>query len=226
VASFPWALPLVTVTLGNVSQTDPSSRVTERSRRRKELLDAADAVIRRAGPAASMDAIASEAGISKPILYRHFEDKSGLLGALAQRYVDAVTGELRSAWSVSTDPRVRVQTTIDTYLAFIEKERDIYDFLMHRAVPEDPEAQATIAGFVRQVAQEVSDIMRSDLGAFGLDPALAEPWAYGIVGMVELAGDRWIETGSPTREELVHNLTGLIWAGMVGYASLESERDQ
>jgi AcrR family transcriptional regulator len=173
-----------------------------------------------------MDAIASEAGISKPILYRHFEDKSGLFGALAQRYVDAVINELRSAWSASTDPHVRVRTTIDTYLAFIEKERDIYDFLMDRAVPEAPEARATIAGFVRQVAREVSDIMRSDLGTFGLEVELAEPWAYGIVGMVELAGDRWMETGSPTRAQLVHNLTGLIWAGMTGYSSLEADPAQ
>ncbi|BFO19525.1 hypothetical protein SHKM778_59130 [Streptomyces sp. KM77-8] len=44
-------------------------------RRRRELLEAADRVVLRDGPGASMNAIAAEAGITKPILYRHFGDK-------------------------------------------------------------------------------------------------------------------------------------------------------
>nr|MBO2503962.1 TetR family transcriptional regulator [Thermoanaerobacterales bacterium] len=41
----------------------------DRSERRAELLDAAERAIRRTGPKASMDEIAAEAGITKPILY-------------------------------------------------------------------------------------------------------------------------------------------------------------
>ena len=65
--------------------------------RRHQLLDAADRVIRRRGAGASMDEIATEAGISKPILYRHFGDKDGLHRALAERYVEALLSELRAA---------------------------------------------------------------------------------------------------------------------------------
>ena len=39
----------------------------------------------RSGPQASMDEIAAEAGITKPILYSHFGDKAGLVHALAER---------------------------------------------------------------------------------------------------------------------------------------------
>lgn len=48
---------------------------TAAERRRRELLEAADRVVLRDGPQASMNAIAAEAGITKPILYRHFGDK-------------------------------------------------------------------------------------------------------------------------------------------------------
>src|SRR5690242_9730536 len=61
----------------------PSTRAGRDPRRRRALLEAADRIILREGPEASMAAIASEAGISKPILYRHFGDKSGLYQALA-----------------------------------------------------------------------------------------------------------------------------------------------
>ena len=56
-----------------------------RDARRESLLAAADLVVQRDGPSASMSAIAAEAGITKPILYRHFGDKSGLYAALAER---------------------------------------------------------------------------------------------------------------------------------------------
>ncbi|MEV1243105.1 TetR/AcrR family transcriptional regulator [Nonomuraea sp. NPDC050022] len=67
--------------------------------RRKALLDAADRVILREGPEASMAAIAAEAGITKPILYRHFGDKSGLYEALADRHVRTVIAQLRPGFA-------------------------------------------------------------------------------------------------------------------------------
>src|SRR6266508_4509657 len=49
-----------------------------RMARRLELLEAAIEVIRREGPTASMDEIAAQAGITKPIVYRYFGDRAGV----------------------------------------------------------------------------------------------------------------------------------------------------
>src|ERR671930_593638 len=57
-----------------------------RMARRLELLEAAFEVIRREGPTASMDEIAAQAGITKPIVYRYFGDRAGLYQAVAERY--------------------------------------------------------------------------------------------------------------------------------------------
>ena len=54
-------------------------------------------MVLRDGPEASMNAIAAEAGITKPILYRHFGDKGGLYRALAKRHTDALLASLRAA---------------------------------------------------------------------------------------------------------------------------------
>ena len=185
-----------------------------RAARRLELLDAADRVVRRDGPAASMDRIAAEAGIAKPILYRYFGDKGGLYQALAERYVSAIVEELRHTWAERGDPRTLIASTIDSYLSFIEREREAYRFLMHRAVPERPEAQATVGEFIRQVANEVALVLGEELRRFGLDSGAAEPWAHGIVGMVQLAGDRWLETRSMSRDNLVDYLKALVWNGL------------
>ncbi|MEA2487163.1 MAG: hypothetical protein QOF16_817 [Actinomycetota bacterium] len=161
-----------------------------------------------------MSEIAAAAGVTKPILYKHFGDKGGLYRTLAERYVQRILEELRGALAAETEPRARLTTTIATYLAFIDREREAYRFLMHRAVDERPEAQAAVADFIRQLSQELTIVLGEELRKAGIDSAGAEPWAYGIVGMVHLAGDRWLEHPSMPRERFVEYLTALLWDGL------------
>ncbi len=56
-----------------------------RDQRRREFVDAALRVLDAEGPELLMDAVAAEAGVSKPVLYRYFSDKSALVDALAER---------------------------------------------------------------------------------------------------------------------------------------------
>lgn len=199
---------------------DPE-RDAARARRRGELLEAADRVIRRNGRPTSMTAIAAEAGVTKPILYKHFGDKGGLYRALAERYVTELLEELRRALASEQDPPARIRTTIDAYLSFIERDREAYRFLMHRAVSERPEAQETVGDFIRQLGDELAVLMGDELRRFGLDSGGAEPWAHGMVGMVHLAGDRWLEHRTMSRERLVDYLTSLVWKGLSGLPPVE-----
>jgi AcrR family transcriptional regulator len=194
-------------------RTKEKGKEEERAERRHELLEAADRVIRRDGPGTSMTEIAAEAGITKPILYKHFGDKGGLYRALAEKYVGALMDDLRRALASETEPESRIRTTIDTYLAFVERDREVYRFLMHRAVGERAEAEVTVADFIRQLGQEIALVLGDELRRLGVDSGGAEPWANGIVGMVHLAGDRWLEHPTMTREALVGYLTSLLWLG-------------
>jgi AcrR family transcriptional regulator len=181
-----------------------------RLQRRSQLLDAADRVIRRRGAGASMDEIALEAGISKPILYRHFGDKDGLHQALAERYVEALLGDLRAA-RVTTDPRANIAAGIDAYLAFIEREPEGYRFLLSAAA--QPRTSAIVDDFRRRLAVDCAFATAERLRRSGLDPELAEPWAYGVVGMVRSVGIWWLDTRAVSREQLVERLTALLWGG-------------
>jgi AcrR family transcriptional regulator len=188
-------------------------RDARRAERREGLLDAAVEVIRREGPFVSMEAIAAEAGVTKPIIYRHFGDRDGLVTAVATRFADGLITELRSSLARQTEPRELLVGTIDAYLAFVERDPQVYRFLGQRA-PVDAAATAKVQGFVRQVAQEVSLVMGERLRQAGVDSGAAEPWAFGIVGMVQFAGDWWIEHRSMPRARLVEYLTQLVWDGL------------
>lgn len=85
-----------------------------------------------------MAAIAAEAGISKPILYRHFGDKSGLYRALAERYVDPLMERVREKLREPAELRSRVRATVGTYLQMISENLNLYRFLMHRGYRGGP----------------------------------------------------------------------------------------
>ncbi|MFJ9212968.1 TetR-family transcriptional regulator [Streptomyces sp. L-9-10] len=184
--------------------------------RRRQLLEAADRVVLRDGPQASMNAIAAEAGITKPILYRHFGDKGGLYRALAKRHTDALLDALRTALDAPAERRQRVEATLDTYLAAIEARPQVYRFLMHPA--ED--AQLPEAGFdvgrhsaplLRRLGEELAKVIeeRVDLGPDS--EQLSRVWGHGIVGMMHGAGDWWLGERPCSREQLVRSLADLLW---------------
>ncbi|MEI5010449.1 TetR family transcriptional regulator [Streptomyces chengbuensis] len=187
--------------------------------RRRELLEAADRVVLRDGPQASMNAIAAEAGITKPILYRHFGDKSGLYRALAKRHTDGLLAALRTAIDASSDRRERVEHTLDTYLAAIEARPQVYRFLMHPAEDSQQSEQGFDVGrhtapLLRRLGEELGKVIaeRVDLGPGGDE--LARIWAHGIVGMMHGAGDWWLGERPCSRAQLVRSLADLLWGGL------------
>ncbi|MCX5383807.1 TetR family transcriptional regulator [Streptomyces sp. NBC_00083] len=191
---------------------------TAAERRRRELLEAADRVVLRDGPKASMNAIAAEAGITKPILYRHFGDKGGLYRALAKRHTDALLAALRSALDAPAGRRERVEATLDTYLTAIEARPQVYRFLMHPA--EDAPTPEPEQGFdvgrhsaplLRRMGEDLGVVIaeRIDLGPGS--EVLARVWGHGIVGMMHAAGDWWLGERPCSRAELVRALADLLW---------------
>ncbi|MGC9497208.1 TetR family transcriptional regulator [Streptomyces sp. WG7] len=186
-------------------------------RRRRELLEAADRVVLRDGPQASMNAIAAEAGITKPILYRHFGDKSGLYAALAKRHTDALLSSLRAALDAPAERRERVEATLDTYLAAIEARPQVYRFLMHPAEGSTPPGDQGFdvgkhsAPLLRRMGEELAQVIEERLDVGPGTQQLARVWGHGIVGMMHAAGDWWLGERPCPRAELVRTLADLLW---------------
>ncbi|MFJ6609611.1 TetR family transcriptional regulator [Streptomyces sp. NPDC091289] len=204
---------------------------TAAERRRRELLEAADRVVLRDGPQASMNAIAAEAGITKPILYRHFGDKGGLYRALAKRHTDALLSALRAALDAPADRRERVESTLDTYLAAIEARPQVYRFLMHPAdgaaadTAPSPEQGFDVgrhsAPLLRRLGEELGQVIveRVDLGPDS--EQMARIWGHGIVGMMHAAGDWWLADRPCSRERLVSSLADLLWGRLAEAGDLQ-----
>ena len=182
--------------------------------RRKAILDAADRVIQREGHDASMLAIATEAGISKPILYRHFGDKGGLYQALARRHVDPLIERIRAELHQHTDFEIRARATVSAYLSMISQNLNLYRFLMDRATSEDVRTRSDLGLMVRRLGEELADLLLIENRIHGR--LRAQIAAHAVVGMVQAAGEWWLEHPEGGEDEIIEDLTAAVVGAIRG----------
>ena len=189
----------------------------ERQDRREAFLDAAIAVVRRDGHTASMEAMAREAGVTKPILYRMFGDRNGLLEAIGERFATELAGVLAQALAGGSDgtasvtPEQMLRSAIDAYLGLVDRDPELYRFLTAQLATAPSQPIATLAD---QFARGIAVVLSQQLRAVHADSGAAEPWAYALVGMVHLAGDWWVTRRTISRDALVDYLVVLVWDGL------------
>ena len=155
-----------------------------------------------------MEQIAAECGITKPIIYRHFGDRDGLVLELAGAFLEQLTAALLPLVADQGSTRDLLLGAVDAYLDLIERDTNLYRFVTSQA---GAERRDLLAGLV---ADEVALVLARRLRAAGLDEAPAAPIAYGLVGMVHFAGDRWIGQPGISRAALLDALSVLAWDGL------------
>ena len=187
-----------------------------RRARREQLVDATLAAVDKHGAGVGMDEIAAEAGTSKTVVYRHFADRTELYTAVCSRVAAQLLPKLRAAMDSSPEPRQMLAAAIDTYLAFLEADPELYRFVVHQQPPDatDPDPISNLSDLV---GDQAAALMAVTCAQSGRDPAAAEPWGRGLVGMVRSAADWWLGANRPMlRSELTAHLTDLAWAGLSG----------
>lgn len=189
----------------------PSGR---RAQRRTVLVQAAIRAIRRHGPDVAMEDIAAEAGVSKPILYRHFADKGDLYMAVSETATQQLRSALLADLDSNTDARTLLRLVIETYLSFIEQDPELHRFVVRRSFPDRPLPQDPVTTNAALVAGTLATIFSDRLRSMGLDPGGARTWAHAGVGMVQAAGDWWLSEPGLSRDELRDYLLMMAWGAL------------
>jgi AcrR family transcriptional regulator len=191
-----------------------SSRWTEHRRARKEELVAAGLeAVRLAGQDFAVEDVARAAGVSKTVIYRYFSDKEELTDAVLDQVASTVLlprllGELAIE---RADDLERLRSVIGAFVQFVEDEPALYGFAYAHAGRSRADA---VAGTELAVAEALAGLMRDRLTAAGRPPEGAATWAYGVVGMVQLAAHWWSGARTVPAQQLVDQLTALAWGGL------------
>ena len=88
--------------------------------RREQILDVAVDVIGRAGYyGASMNDIAEAAGVTKPVLYQHFDSKSDLYAALLDTVGERMLAAIAKATADATDGKQQTERGFQAYFRWV-----------------------------------------------------------------------------------------------------------
>jgi len=170
--------------------------------------------IRQHGPDVAMDDIATEAGVSKPILYRLFLDKGDLYMAVSETVTEQLRAVLLSSLSSAVDPRTLLRVVIETYLTFIEQEPELYRFVVRRSFTDRPLPRDPVTTNAAFISGALATIFADQLRNLGLDPGGSQTWAHAGVGMVQAAGDWWLQDRTLSREQLRDYLLMMAWGSL------------
>lgn len=163
-----------------------------------------------------MEDVAAQAGVSKPILYRYFQDKGELYMAVSLHATQFMRAALLSGLDAGGDPRELLALVIDTYLRFIQDEPELYRFVVRRSFPDRPVQRDPVTTNNELIAGTLSTIFRDRLRTLGMNAGGAETWAHAGVGMVQAAGDWWLERRPMSREALRDYLLMMVWGALDG----------
>jgi AcrR family transcriptional regulator len=187
-----------------------------REARRGELIAAVIAVVAERGPGVGMDDIASASGIAKPVFYRYFSDKSDLFLAAGHAVAESVVAQTTAAIDQARSPRAKLEAGIAAYVASIEANPGLYRFAAARPATGRSTGGDLLDDYASVVGLHAVRVIGEFLRAAGMDSGAADPWGFGIVGLVRSATDRWLEHPTMSRADLVTYLTDLIWPGLTG----------
>jgi AcrR family transcriptional regulator len=185
------------------------------AQRREQLLDVGRALFAEKGyDATSVEEIAAQAGVSKPVVYEHFGGKEGLYAVVVDRemrfLLEAVTGAL----TVEAHPREVLERAALALLTYIETSTDGFRIL----VRDSPVAQSTgsFASLISDATTQVEHLLAEQFTSRGFEPKTAPIYAQMLVGMVAMTGQWWLDARKPKKAEVAAHLVNLAWNGLSG----------
>jgi AcrR family transcriptional regulator len=198
----------------------PARRLTADARRR-QLFDVALTLFAEHGySATTMDDIAEAAGVTKPLVYQHFDSKRALylelLDVVSQLLIDRIVQSTAAA----VGPRQQVELGFAGYFELMVDNELAFRLLYGRDAPDDAELGAALVRVEEAIAQAIDPLIDA-----GLDPDHRLLLAHAVVGMAEGASRHWLDAhgggtsdGQPDRtaeaDRLAAQLADFAWAGL------------
>jgi AcrR family transcriptional regulator len=154
--------------------------------------------------ATRLDDVAAAAGVTKPIVYRHFDSKRDLYLALLDRHRDDLAGFVASM-PVEGTPEARLRAVLEVWLDYVEARSYAWKMLF-RDTGGGPE----IAARRREVHAEARAVLVDLIRSLAATPVprrqlqpLAELMSMGMAALVLW----WIEEAEVSRRAVLDSLT-------------------
>jgi AcrR family transcriptional regulator len=162
--------------------------------------------------ATSIEAIAAEAGVTRPVVYAHFGSKDGIYLACLRRARGQLEAMMFEAIATAMDVRGQIERGADAYFRFVESDPARWRVLFG--------GDAAVSGTVAEEAMRLhlaTEMRFAELlaqAAPGQDEDRLRAFAHGIGGAAHQLAQWWLRTPRIPRERIVEWYCEVTWAGV------------
>jgi AcrR family transcriptional regulator len=180
--------------------------------RRQQLLDIGRHLFAERGfEGTSIEEIAAQADVSKPVVYEHFGGKEGLYAVVVDREVERLLTMVTTLLEGEHNDQ-KFEAAAVALLRYIDENSDGFRILVRDSNPGS--VSGTYGTMLSDIAMQVEYIMADFLRSRGRDPKLAPMYSQMMVGMVAFTGQWWLDARKPRLEEVASNLIDIAWNGL------------
>jgi AcrR family transcriptional regulator len=179
--------------------------------RRDQLLDVALEVFATAGfHGASMNDVAEAAGVTKPVLYQHFDSKNDLFAALLDEVGRRMRTAIDKATADAVDGKDATIRGFRAYFRWVAADLDGFRLLFGGAARHDAAFAEQVRAITSDAATAIAPLIAADV-----DDDTRRLIAHGLVGLAEGSSRRLLAHGQPFDPDAVaETVAGLAWAGL------------
>ncbi|MGA0970023.1 MAG: TetR/AcrR family transcriptional regulator [Ilumatobacteraceae bacterium] len=179
--------------------------------RRDQLLDIALEVFATAGfHGASMNDVAEAAGVTKPVLYQHFDSKNDLFAALLDEVGRRMRTAIDKATADATDGKDATIRGFRAYFRWVAADLDGFRLLFGGAARHDAAFAEQVRAITSDAATAIAPLIAADV-----DDDTRRLIAHGLVGLAEGSSRRLLAHGQPfDPDSVAETVAGLAWAGL------------
>jgi AcrR family transcriptional regulator len=189
----------------------PMSQRLSAPARREQILDVALEVFANAGfHGASMNDVADAAGVTKPVLYQHFDSKRDLYQALIAEVGNRLRNNIAKATAEATDGKSTTELGFRAYFRWVAEDHDGFRLLFGSGSRRDDEFNDAVRQITADSAQAIAPLIAVDI-----DESHRKTLAHALVGLAEGASRRLVELGDEfDPDEIAAEVSALAWAGL------------
>lgn len=179
--------------------------------RREQILTIALKVFADAGfHGASMNDLAEAVGVTKPVLYQHFDSKRDLYQALINDVGSRLLANIAKATAEATDGKSQTELGFQAYFRWVADDHDGFRFLFGSGTRRDDEFNTAVQRITAEAAAAVAPLIAIDI-----DDEHRRTLSHAIVGLAEGASRRLVDLGDDfDPDEIAKDVSVLAWAGL------------
>ena len=164
----------------------------------------------------TLEAVASRAGVSKALIYEHFDSKRALHLALLRRYEHDLLGRVAVATGAARPGEERLRAGVEAFLEFVDEHREAWRMIFRTV--EDPEVADLIARLQEELAGAIATLMAADVPPdLARDPEGALEVAMiarMLAGAAPALANWWDEHRDVPREQVLQAFMDFAWNGL------------